>query len=96
MRAAEWRAARYGLDADLIDVANGCAAPAREVVEQLLAYLRDALEANGDWTEVSHTVNEILERGNGATRQRAAYAAGESYEAVVDYAADETARGVVG
>lgn len=96
LRAAEWRAARYGLDADLIDVANGRARPAREVVESLLATLRDALEANGDWLEVSGLVNETVERGNGATRQRAAYAAGESYEAVVDYAADETARGVVG
>lgn len=95
LRAAEWRAARYGLDETLIDVHAGQAVPAKDLVHQLLAYLRPALEENGEWDEISHLVNEVLERGNGAARQRAAFEKKGDLTDVVQYIAAETARGVV-
>jgi carboxylate-amine ligase len=95
LRAAEWRAARYGIEAELIDVHAGKAVPAPELVETLLAFLREDLEAHGEWDEISTLVREVLARGNGAQRQRAAYAKNESFADVVDLIVAETARGVM-
>lgn len=90
LRAAKWRAARYGVDADLIDVAEGRAVAAHELIERLLTRLRGALEEDGEWEEVSGLVRATLARGNGAARQRAAFARADSWEAVVDYVVAET------
>ena len=92
LRAAKWRAARYGLDADLIDAEEGQAVPAHELVERLLTRLRDALEEDGAWEEVSELVRTTLRRGNGAARQRAAFARANSFEDVVDLIVSETVR----
>ncbi len=94
LRAAKWRAARYGLDADLIDVEAKASAPAAEVIENFLGFLRPSLEAHGEWDEISALVRETVGRGNGASRQRAAYAQANSLEDVVDFIAAETAKGV--
>ncbi|HEX8721645.1 MAG TPA: carboxylate-amine ligase [Pyrinomonadaceae bacterium] len=91
LRAAKWRAARYGLDADLIDVAKGEAVPARELVERMLAELRGALEEDGAWEEVGGLVRATLARGNGAARQRAAFERAQSFKDVVDFIVAETA-----
>jgi carboxylate-amine ligase len=93
LRAAKWRAARYGLDADLIDVPGKRAVPAREAVEKLLATLRPALEEQNEWDEVQALVRDTLARGTGAARQRAAYAQAGRYEDVVDLIVAETAKG---
>ena len=71
--AAGWRAARYGLEGSLVDLGTMTTAPAAEVVGRLLAHLRPALQAQGDWDEVRGLVTRTLAEGNGATRQRAAY-----------------------
>jgi len=93
LRAAHWRAARYGLEGELIDVAAGCAVPAPNLIGSLLVFVRPALEEAGDWDEVSALVTETLRGGNGAMRQRAVFAETNRMEAVVDYIVEETARG---
>jgi carboxylate-amine ligase len=93
LRAAHWRAARYGLEGELIDIAAGRAVPAADLVQSLMAFVRPALEEAGDWDEVSALVGETLRDGNGAMRQRAVLAETNRMEAVVDYILDETARG---
>jgi glutamate---cysteine ligase / carboxylate-amine ligase len=93
LRSAHWVASRHGLDAKLVDVEAERAVPAREEIENLLAFTRPALEEHGDWEEVSALVYETLERGNGATRQREAYARGGRLEDVVDALVEETAQG---
>ncbi len=93
LRAAKWRAARYGLEGELIDVAAGRAVPATKLIESLLRLLRPALEEAGAWDEVSALVRQTLERGNGATRQRAAYEQAGRFEDVVDLLINETALG---
>jgi carboxylate-amine ligase len=90
LRAAKWRAARYGLDADLIDVEKREAVAAHELVERLLTRLRGALEEDGAWEEISELVRATLRGGNGAARQRAAFARANSWVGVVDYIVDET------
>ncbi len=96
LRAAHWRAARYGLEGELIDVTAQRAVPAAELVQSLLAFVRPALEDAGDWDEVSALTTETLQGGNGAMRQRAVFAETNSPEAVVDYILEETARGTEG
>ncbi len=93
LRAAHWRAARYGLEGELIDLAAGHAVPAVDLVQSLLAWVRPALEEVGDWDEVSGLVAETLQHGNGAMRQRAVFAKTNRMESVVDYILEETAWG---
>ncbi len=95
LRAAHWVASRHGLDAKLVDVETEKAAPAPEVIESLLAFVRPALEEHGDWDEVSALARETLERGNGATRQREAHDRSRRLEDVVDELIEETARGTL-
>ncbi|MDQ3327475.1 MAG: glutamate--cysteine ligase [Chloroflexota bacterium] len=90
LRSAHWRAARDGLDAELLDVVSGELAPAKDVIERLLGYLRPALETLGDWEEASALVDRTLRHGNGAARQRAVVARGGRLEDVVDLLVAET------
>lgn len=93
LRAAHWRASRYGLEGELLDVEGERVVPAGYIVQKLLDFARPALEDLGDWDEVSGTVRETLAHGNGAFRQRAVYRRTGSLEAVVDMLVEETARG---
>lgn len=74
LEAAMWRAARYGLQGTLASPSTTVPRVAADVVAELLNYLRAGLEAHGDWHEVSALVAEIMCRGNGASRQRVAFA----------------------
>ena len=94
LRAAKWRAARYGLDGELIDPQAERALPASELIEKLLAFVRPALEEDAAWDEVSTLTRQTLARGNGASRQRAAYARHGRFEDVVDLIVAETAQGI--
>ncbi|MBD1812974.1 carboxylate-amine ligase, partial [Microcoleus vaginatus DQ-U2] len=94
IRAAHWRAARYGLDTELIDVEVMRAVPARDLIEKFLTFVRPALEDYGDWDEVSSLVQQTMQQGNGATRQRQVYQRNGSLEDVVDYIVAETGKGV--
>jgi carboxylate-amine ligase len=93
VRAAHWRAARYGLEADLIDLDALAAIPARELVEKFLTFVRPSLEDSGEWDEISSIVDETMQRGTGATRQREAYKREGRLEDVVDLIVEETAKG---
>jgi carboxylate-amine ligase len=95
LRAAKWRAARFGLDMDLIDVQARHSVPAIEMVRKLLTYLRPDLERHGEWDEVAPLVHELLERGNGAQRQRSTFERTGKLEDVVDQIVEETARGTL-
>ena len=92
LRAAHWRASRYGLEGELVDLQEERVVPAGYEIQKLLNFVRPALEELGDWDEVSGAVRETLERGNGATRQRAAFRRTGSLEAVVDMLIEETTR----
>lgn len=94
IKVAEWRAARYGLEADLIDVHSAEAVPAPVLVERLLRWLRPQLEECGSWDEISALASQVLQRGNGARRQREVFARSGRLEDVVDFVVRETAAGV--
>jgi carboxylate-amine ligase len=75
LRAATWRAARSGLEGDLIELAGVGAGPvpAAEQMGRLLAEIRAPLEAAGDWPLVSALAHRAVRRGSAAARLRAAY-----------------------
>src|SRR6185295_19434826 len=52
LRAALWRAARFGLDDRLVDVHLRSVRPAADIVGELLAKLRPVLERRGEWGDV--------------------------------------------
>jgi glutamate---cysteine ligase / carboxylate-amine ligase len=95
LRAAKFRATRYGLKGDLIDVSARRSAPSAEVVGSMLTHLRPALEEFGDWDEIASLVRQTFERGSGADRQRVAHASHGRFEDVVDFLIAETAREAV-
>lgn len=94
-----WRAMRYSFDEKLLDLARGELVPFTQMVEELIALVREDAEALGCLREVEYA-RTILERGTSAHRQirtyNAARAAGaserEALLAVVDFLTRETAR----
>ncbi|MEU6672348.1 glutamate--cysteine ligase [Streptomyces sp. NPDC046727] len=70
LRLADWQAARYGLEDDLLDPAGLRPRPAPRVLRSLLEYAGDALTASGDADRAERAVAELLRSGNGAREQR--------------------------
>jgi carboxylate-amine ligase len=83
LRAARWRASRYGLAGDLLDPRDHELRPARDVLAALVELVSDRLEVAGDTERATTGVERVL-GGTGATRQRAAYERTGSLEGVVD------------
>lgn len=70
LRAARWRAARYGLEGRLFDPLRRELVPARVAVRRLLGELRDDLSAHEEWAPVVDLVERLFERGSSSSRQR--------------------------
>jgi carboxylate-amine ligase len=85
LRAATWRASRYGTaDALVHPLGSGELAPAKEVVDALLEHVEPALIAAGDRSRVEQLLETVSARGTGAEIQRAvASAAGGNLDVVV-------------
>ena len=94
VRATHWRAARYGLDAELLDPYTGQAVAAMTLIDQLLSFVRSALEARGDWETVTTLVASVLQHGTGAVRQRAAFNRRQQWHDLLDFIVAETAKGI--
>lgn len=73
IESATWRAARYGLEEQLVSPGSRTVRPAAAVVRELLDHVTDGLEAHGDREQVVEGVTGIVAGGNGARRQREAY-----------------------
>src|SRR3954454_12058510 len=84
LRAASWRAARSGLEGDLVDL-NGPSLVAPEVlIGALVDHLRPQLDEVGDWEQVLELSRATLSRGSAAAAQRRAYGRRGEYIDVVD------------
>ena len=95
LRAAMWRAARYGLDEQLVDPLTATLRPAAEVVQSLLNAARPGLEHGGDLERATAGVGQVLRDGNGAQRQRSAYAR-NGWTGVLDVARVDPAAPIAG
>src|SRR5438477_455658 len=85
----KWRAARYGLDADLIWLERDEERPAREALRHLVELAEPAARRLGCADELA-LVEEVLRRGTGADEQRRVYAETESLLAVAQFLARTT------
>ncbi|MEU2001097.1 glutamate--cysteine ligase [Rhodococcus sp. NPDC019627] len=90
-RAALWRAARSGLEADLVDVTVPRSRPAADIVEDFVRSLRPQLEETGDWDTVLELSTAALATGSSAARQRQAFQRRNRLTDVVDQLLAETA-----
>lgn len=90
LRAASWRAARSGLEGDLVDVAGRELVPPSRAVRLMLAHLADDLDEAGDRAVVEELALEALARGSSAARQRQRANRSGGLEAVVDMLVAET------
>ncbi len=101
IRENRWRAMRYSFDRGMIDLGRGSVIDFAELLEELLALVREDAEALGCVDEVRHA-RRILARGTSAHHQlewhRAALADGatltEADRAVVDKLIEATASGL--
>lgn len=93
IRDNKWRAARYGVDAEIIRDEEGNLMSLRRSISDLVERLEptaDRLGCRSDLLKVS----SILERGTSATRQREAYARDRNLSRVVDLLVAEMKHGV--
>lgn len=82
VRQNRWRAARFGLDAGLIDPRSGQSSPAREVARSLVDRFRGLAEALGCARQLD-SLRRMADGPTGAERQLAAYEGTGDLAAVV-------------
>ena len=73
LRAAWWRAARYGLSGDLVHPVTARRVPATEATRALREAVSEALDEAGDVELVDEGLARLASAGTGARRQRAAF-----------------------
>jgi carboxylate-amine ligase len=91
LRAAAWRAARYGLSGELFDVAENRLRPAADLLDRLVDGITASLRRSGDEDVVRSGIARVLERGTGADLQRADLARHGRPSDVVAAAVERTA-----
>jgi carboxylate-amine ligase len=83
LRAAHWRASRFGVADTLVHPLERRVRPAREVLDTLVATVGPALADAGDLDRVTQRLDGVLHE-SGAARQRAAYERTGEVTGVVD------------
>jgi carboxylate-amine ligase len=83
LRAAFWRASRYGVSADLVHPVTWGRVPAADALRALTDLVQPALHEAGDVERVDDGLARLRATGNGARRQRAAYERTGELRAVV-------------
>jgi carboxylate-amine ligase len=87
LRAATWRAARSGLESDLVDLygpRRPSLVPAATALVRLLSHVGGQLEDAGDWEAVRELSEAVVSSGSAAARQRRAFGRRGEYRDVVD------------
>jgi len=91
----KWRAVRYGVAGNLIDLGKETERPAQELLEELIGwFLDDVLDDLGSRKDVEYAF-KIMEGGSSADRQIRTFEETGDVKAVVDQLIAETAEGVV-
>jgi carboxylate-amine ligase len=89
----KWRATRYGLETNLIDLERDEERPARDAVLALVELARPAARRLGCETELDE-VESICDRGTGASEQREVHEREGGLLAVARRLAEQTVRGL--
>ena len=85
----KWRAARYGLETDLIDLEHDQERPAREAVAELVELAEPAARRLGCEAELANG-EHVLARGTGSEEQRRVYEVDGNLLAVAKWLAEQT------
>ena len=93
IRDNKWRAARYGVDAEIIRDEDGNLLELRESLRVIVETLQPVAERLGCLEDLNG-VTRILQRGVSATRQREVFAQEHDLSAVVDSLVEEMRTGV--
>ena len=90
----KWRAIRYGLDGNLLDLGKQKEVPCRDLIRELLDFVDDVLDPLDSRKEVEH-IHTILDRGTSADAQLAVFEqSGGDFNAVVDMLIENTLENV--
>jgi glutamate---cysteine ligase / carboxylate-amine ligase len=91
LKENRWRAARYGLDAQFIEMhpATGAERGARATIRGLLDRVGPVAERLGDGPALA-AIERVLEHGNAATAMREVYAREGTFSAVSQWVAEQT------
>jgi carboxylate-amine ligase len=91
----KWHAMRSGLDAEVIDFAQGRRLSMRVSIAELLDFVDDVVDDLGSRREMNY-VRKLLEdpRGTGADRQVAVYEGTGSIDALIRFLMEQTMQGI--
>ena len=89
----KWRAARYGVDGNLIDFGKQVEVDERELWYEILEYVDDVVDELGSRNEINY-IRHILQHGTGADRQLRVFRETNDLRQVVDYMIQETEAGI--
>lgn len=92
IRDNKWRAARYGLEAEIIRDEEGNLISLRRSIGDLIETLEPVAEKLGCLDELQG-VNKILERGTSSSRQREVFGESRDLSSVIDSLVDEMREG---
>ena len=89
----KWRAARWGVDAKLIDFGRQEEVAFPTLINELLEFIDDVVDELGCRTEVNY-VYQMLEQGSGADRQLKVYEDTKDLKKVMEYVVSQTQKGL--
>ena len=91
----KWRAARYGINGNLIDFGKQKEVPVRDLIREYLDFVDDVVDELDSREELNY-IQEILEMGTGADRQTRVFEETGDLKKVVDFIIEETEVGLSG
>lgn len=74
----KWLASRHGLDGELVDLPDRSTVPTKVLAQRLLDRLREHAQDLGS-ADALDGISDLLERGNGASRQRKVFEANRDF-----------------
>lgn len=89
----KWRAARWGVEAKLIDFGRQEEVAFPVLINELLEFIDDVVDELGCRTEVNY-VYQMLEQGSGADRQLKIYEDTKDLKKVMEYVVAQTRKGL--
>jgi len=89
----KWRAARYGLNGQLIDFGKQKEVPVKDLIHEYLDFVDDVVDELDSREELNY-IHKIMELGNGAERQLRVFEETNDLKKVVDYIIEETEVGL--
>lgn len=89
----KWRAARWGMEANLIDFGKEEEVPFAMLINELLEFIDDVVDELGCRGEVNY-VHQMLQQGSGADRQLKVFEETGDLKKVTEYIVGETGKGL--